>query len=219
MEFQSDYSKIKHLVDYEGLDKLEFSDERGTIQSGGAENCGQDGGATAQNEGATAQNEGYAQVGNMLGDLDGFEKDFFEIFKKAREYRNRINNSLGGKEESQLGGEDKPKKKLNPVIAMTVETGKRVRANKEVQTLLKDKKLKNTDIFKIGGMIIKEAKKIVADRKKVSVDELKGTDPDVMAEYKKLAENYMKYVNQLVATNARSMSRLSKGKRARFYMY
>jgi len=209
MEFQSDYSKIKHLVDYEGIDKLEFSDEKGAVQLGGAENCGQDGGASA------------AQVGGMLGDLDGFEKDFFEIFKKAREYRNRINNSLGGKVEdsNQLGGEDKPKKVLNPAIAMTVATGKKVRADPYVKKLLADKKLKNTDIFKIGGLIIKEAKKIVADRKKVPIDELKGTDPAVMAEYKELEKNYKKYVDQLVAANARSMSRLSKGKKSRFYMY
>lgn len=208
MEFQSDYSKIKHLIDYDGVNELEFSEGTISRQNGGADGCGQTGG-----------------VGNMLDNLDNFEKDFFEIFQKAKEYRHRITNSLNTMQQEMHGGDNgvkKAKKPLNAAIAMTVATGKSARANSYIKQLLGGGKLKNTDIFKLGGMIMKEAKKNVSERKKVPIEDLKGSNPDVMAEYKALDEkaqkdNYKKYVDPLVAANAKQMSRVSRNSRLQMY--
>ena len=119
-------------------------------------------------------------------------------------------------------GDKKPKKQMNPIMAAMVQTGKNIRADSHVKKLLAEKKLANKNVLQIGGMILKEAKKNVAEKKKVSVDELKGSNPDVIAEYKmldkKAAENnYKKYVDPLVAANAKQMSRV--GRKFNLQMY
>lgn len=209
MEFQSDYSKIKHLMDYEGVNELEFSLGNDDKQFGGAEGCGQFGGAG---------------INNMLDNLDGFERDFFEIFQKAKEYRHRINDSLNNMNQEMRGGDDaKPKRQMNPIMAMMVGTGKKLRADPRIKQLLADKKLGNKDILKVGGMILKDAKKIVAERNKISVDGLKSTDPNLKAkydkeigtEYEKLEKNYMKYIDQL--TTNKAMARPGRKLYMQFY--
>jgi hypothetical protein len=90
-------------------------------------------------------------------------------------------------------------------IAMTINTGRIVRDNPYVKQLLVERKLKNTDIFKIGGMVMKEAKKNVANRMKIPMNDLKGSDPNIMAEYGELEKNYMKFIDQLVTINTTSI--------------
>ena len=210
MEFQSDYSKIKHFVENKDIGELEFSIENDKKQFGGAESCGQFGGAEGCGQ------FGGASVTNMLDNLDGFEKDFFEIFQKAKEYRHRINNSLNNMSHEMRGGEGaKPKRKTPALFAILHATAKKLREDPRVKQLLADKKLKNTDMLAIGGLILKDAKKIVADRNKTSVDGLKSTDANLKAkydneiknEYEKLEKNYMKYVDQRMSGRASKMAR------------
>jgi hypothetical protein len=210
MDFQSDFANIQDLINYDGINSLEFTDSRHSVQHGG--NCGQIGGNCGQIGGNCGQIGGGDTGTAYENDFNG---DFMDIFNKAKQYKQRVNSALADN-TNMMGGADEVKKKrvASPTILMTTATGKKIRADPYVKDLLVKKKLKNPDIFKITGLILKDAKKNIAKQTGAAIDTLKGSDPKVMSEYKKLESDYKKYVDLVLAGTSRVMS---KGPKFHYY--
>jgi len=91
MEFRSDYSKVSHLLELsDEIDKLYFEVD-GDDDMNDLDMNDMVGGSVA------------GQI-DKIEKLSDYEKDFFEIFNKAREYRQRLQNLNLNSNPNQMGG-------------------------------------------------------------------------------------------------------------------
>lgn len=159
MEFQSDFAKISHLIQTEEINQIEFSEESVNPQF------------SSQGTGCSVQYGGE--------NLDQYEQDIYNIFSKAREYRQRINNvqqkMYGGADDDagdDTGIKKKKKREPNPTFLATINLAKVLRDSgkypdiafkhfiKIANTIWKSAKVesKSDDVEKINVVALRIAK-------------------------------------------------------------
>jgi len=161
MDFRSESSNIDDLLKIDELTSIELTERpwghtQGQVetQAGGIDwddDMNQDGGAVMN---GSCQLVGEIDAG--VTSLDTYEKDFYEIFNKAKEYRQRVDdvqrnnqtNQVNQVNQTQAGGREP-----NPTIMVLIHIAKIVKASNQYTNVSKW-----TDFIKIGKLILDKAK-------------------------------------------------------------
>lgn len=219
-DLKSDYGRIKHLLETEKMDNIEFMEKED--HNDNDDLVGDDTYAKIQEEGnkrAEALSDALPEeynVDEMRNDgsrryrsigfdfrserenrqftggqnddkLDSYEKDFFEIFNKAKEYRRRImdaQNRMDGGQNSEHKPEyekveEKKAKPLGETMKLTMDVSRKIKdSNKYPEIQWKY-------LMQVSKLIIDDAKKMVGS---------KEVNNDVREKALELANNPQEYV-------------------------
>jgi hypothetical protein len=203
MELQSDFARIKDLLETEELTKIEFSD-CSRRQFGGKHQS--DWEITNLDD-----DEDYGEEDDWENTLKGGdntdakeEKDIYSIFSRARDYRTKLVNAPNGMMGGQEEGEKK-KRKPNKTIMALLETSKELKASGKYDDI------KWTDLMKVSKMIWDSA------AKKLGTDDPDKITIKVKELVKKPDEYIERFRNQNKGSSAKSANspskRYSKSKR------
>lgn len=168
MEFQSDFSRIQNLLNTEEITNVEFSEDDVSDRNKRNNWNRQDKkDMIEQTDEYDKQNGGAGDNLNYLDDytssqyksqkLDSYEKDFYNIFNKAREYRKRVlnvqNRMDGGQDSAGPGAGEKKKRPVNKTLGLMLEMTKKMKDSG------KYKDIQQKHFMKISKLILDQAKK------------------------------------------------------------
>lgn len=184
MEFRSDSERIKSLLNTEELTNIEFTEN----YSSDKKNCNISKNHTLDTE-FIGQYGGKNNNLNYMDDytsgkynsaaLDSYEKDLYNIFEKARNYRKKIENIMEGGQDTETS--EKKKRQLNPTVRLMLDMSKVMKDSGKYPGL------RQSHFMKISKAILLDAKKKV------------GTT-DITEEVKetalRMAKNAEQYVNK-----------------------
>lgn len=118
---------------------------------------------TNTNQPSDRQSDTGAQIGGS--DLEKYEKDFYDVYNKAREYRRRVvdleNRMLGGQSST---GDSKPKKKLNATMKRMIDMVGELKNNFAGA----NPDIKHVEWMSVAKLIIDDARDILAMVRKIS---------------------------------------------------
>jgi hypothetical protein len=194
MDIDSEF-KNKNLLDTDSVTKkVEF--EEYTINDDDYQNNNRNTYRTNNDTDHAKQLGGKNQNLNYLDDytssqynskrLDAYEKDFIDMYNKAREYRHRIIDVENKRknEQSQSGGQQETQKKvrvLNPTVRLMLDLTKIMKSSGKYP------EIKQSQFMQISKMIVDDAKK------QTGMQEVNDT---VKQSAMQLAKNPQKYIER-----------------------
>jgi len=196
MEFQSDYSNISHLMQTEEINHIEFSSDENVRtkhevhhNTNGSMNGG--------------MNSGNVPVGTTEYDLNEqeYENDLYNIFNKAKEYRQRMSN-----DDDMYGGASEDKRKNSPIVHI-VGLAKELRAKKAYDNVAK----KFTDYVVIASIIWKDAQEKAASEEAAEIKSIADKLQANVSDYtKKFQEKQKEKAKEKAASNKNTETSVSK---------
>ena len=152
MEFQSDFNKIKRLIDTEEITNIEFSEDYSDepIEN---ENVDVQMNQTAGKDTLDYLDD-YSSAQYKTRNLDENEADLYAIFKKAQEYRKNsldLKNRMAGGQGDNVS-EKKPRE-MNPTVLLMLQM------SKVMSSSIKDPEIKQKHRMQISKIILDDTKK------------------------------------------------------------
>lgn len=162
MEFQSDFGRIKSLLNTEEMTNIEFSEKypEDTMLSESEKTFSDDKSRYNKQYGGKYDNINYlndytsAQYDSKK--LDDYEKDFFDIFNKAREYRERViklQNKMSGGQEPDNIAPAKKKRTVNETLKLMLDMVKEMKKSNKYPGI------QQKNFMKIAKAILDDVKK------------------------------------------------------------
>lgn len=175
MDLQSDYDRIKDLLRTDEMMTVEFSErspQRGNNQIGGDDNL------DYLDDFSSAQ---Y----NKNRDMKSYEKDFYEIFRKAKEYRDNMSGGQRKKSSDRTG-----KKELSPALRLMLDMTSNIKSVKGVQTI--NPECKHINFIQVSKRIVDDLKK------KYDVDQLTDEmQEEALSISKEMPREYREFLRNL----------------------
>ena len=123
----------------------------------------------------------YSSAQYNLKSLDKYEQDFYHVYDKARQYRERVMKT----QFEMNGGEDKPKKKMPRTVLIMLAISAEIRKSGKYT------QYKQPQLMKISKFILDDAKK------QLGINEVTESDWDkIETKAMGLAKNPEKYIQQ-----------------------
>lgn len=186
MEFLSDRGEINSLLKTDEMTNVEFSENVPTYSNNSSKRDWDYGVDTVESDSK------FQKGGETSKTLDSYEKDFFAIFDKAREYRKRImdvqNRMEGGAEESSSSSGEKKEKVVNSTLRLMLDMTKMMKDSKKFPDI------QQKHFMKISKIIVTEAKKranveVINDKVKEIALSLSKNPEKFIAQFKEEQKN------------------------------